>query len=190
MKQKTSIFLTFVIAVLLSSIIWGYYLFVMSFGWRLSSPSLMVISNFSQGKHVYLYLNGLQDRDISLCIPLAEGFSKIKRIDSWRYREFNAIWSKDNSVIAFELDDYFAAYDFNTGDAINITRTYRLGGKEPTNNSKDVDIQITNLINSRGGIGNIISCDSDTFVRMSPRDWQKFNAGLSAGKKVNNNKSS
>ena len=184
MKKNTAVFLTFVIAVLLSSIVWGYYMFIMNFGWRLSSPSLMAISNFMQGKHVYLYLDGFQDTDISLCIPLAQGYSKIKRIDSWGNREFNAIWSKDNSVIAFEMNNYFSAYDFKTGDSITITRTYHRNRTEPTSNSKEVDIQITNLINSRGGIGNIISCDSETFVRISPIDWRKFNAGLTAGKQA------
>ncbi len=182
MKQKTAIFFTFVLAVLLISMVLGYYFFLINIAWRLTSPRLMVIAGFKDGSHIYLYQSGFQDRDVSLCIPLAQGFTKIKRIASWRYSEFDAICSKDRSVIAFELNDYFvAAYDFKTRDAITITKTYHRDGTEPTSNSKDVDIEITNLINSRGGIGNVIPCTYDTYVGMTYKDWKKFQEGLKAG---------
>ena len=189
MKQKTAIFLTFVFAVLLTTMVLGYYFLLINIGWRLTSPRLMVIAGFKDGNHIYLYQSGFQDRDVSLCIPLAQGFTKIKRIASWRYSEFDAICSKDRSVIAFELNDYFvAAYDFKTGDAITITQTYHSDGKEPTSNSKEVDIEIANLINSRGGIGNVVACTYDTYVGMTYRDWKKFLEGLKAGEQDTSSK--
>lgn len=181
MKQKTAIFLTFVFAVILTSMVLGYYFFLINIEWRLTSPRLMAIAGFKDGNHIYLYQSGFQDRDVSLCIPLAQGFTKIKRIASWRYPEFNVICTRDRSVIAIELNDYLAAYDFKTGDAITITQTYHSDGTEPTSNSKEVDIEITNLINSRGGIGNVIPCTYDTYVGMTYKDWKKFHEGLKAG---------
>lgn len=179
MKQIIVIILAFVLAVLLACTVWGSYLLITRLPWRLSSPYLMVIADSKQGKNVYLYQNGFQDRDVSLCIPLSNNPNKIKRITSWRYSQFDVILSKDNSVIAIELNDYFVAYDFDTEKLIEYN-PYRTG-TESASEEKNVDNQIKALINSRGGTGNVISCSSSTFVKMQYKEWQKFSKGLKAG---------
>ena len=180
MKQKTAILLTLFLAVLLTSIVWGYYLLIINFSWRLTSPRLMVIADFRQGNHIYLYQSGFQDRDVSLCIPLAQGFTKIKRITSWRNPNVDVIWSKDRSVLAIELNDFFAAYDFENSQLIEYNPY--ISGSESTNDQKNIDTQIETLIYNRGGIGNVISCTYSTYVRMTYKDWKKFCMGLNAGK--------
>lgn len=187
MKQKITIFLTFVLAVLLTSAVLGYYFLLINVGWRLTSPCLMVISDTMRGNHIYLYQSGFQDRDVSLCIPLAQGFTKIKRITSWGSPEVDVIWSQDRSVIAIELNDYIAAYDFNTGNV--IAEIHTRPGNESKDDQKNIDTQIKALINSRGGRGNIISCTYSTYVGMTYKDWKKFLEGLKAGEQETLNKS-
>ena len=188
MKQKTAIFLTFVIAVLLSSLVWGYYLFVMNISWRLTNPRLMVITDIKHNSNIYLYQSGFQDRDVSLCIPLSNDPNKIRRITSWRYPEFNVVWSKDMSVIAIELNNYFVAYDFDNENLIEHN-PYRTGNQS-VSEEKSIDNQIEALINSRGGIGNVISCTYDSYIEMKHKEWKKFLKGLNAGKEYTLNKSS
>ena len=125
MKQTGTIVIVLIVAVLLTSIVLGYFLLAINIPWKLTAPYLMVIADSKGGNYVYLYQSGFQDRDVSLCIPLSNNFKKIKRITSWRYPQFNVIWSKDRSVAAFEMNDYFAAYDFNTGQLIEYN-PYRI----------------------------------------------------------------
>ena len=182
MKQKKAIIITFILAVLLTSAVWGYCFLIMNIEWRLTSPCLMVIADYGGGKHVYLYQSGFQDRDVSLCIPLAQGFTKIKRITSWSSPDVDVIWSQDRSVLAIELNDYFAAYDFKTGNVIADTKSN--SGTESANNSKNIDSQIRALLNSRGGKGNVVSCTYGTYVHMTYKDWKKFQEGLKAGEQT------
>jgi len=187
MKQKIAIIVTFIFAVLLTSIIFGYIIFVQKFIMGVTDPRLMVISDSLHGNFVYLYQSGFQDRDVSLCIPISNNPNKIKRITSWRYPEINVIWSKDRSVVAFEMNNYFAAYDFNTGQIIEYN-PYR-SRIESADDQKNIDTQIKDLINSRGGIGNIVACTYNTYVGMRYKDWKKFIEELKAGEEISLNKS-
>jgi hypothetical protein len=172
MKQKIKVFLIFFVAVLLTSIVWECYLFSTNFGYSITSPYLMAIADFRHDKHVYLYQSGFRDRDISLCIPLANGFTKIKRITRWHIPDVEVIWSRDGSVLAVEFNEYFfAAYDFKTGNVIAEIESM---------NNPNINKKITDLINSRAGIGNAIACSSSTFVKMTYKDWRDFREGLKA----------
>jgi len=179
MKQKITIFLILVLTVSLTSIFWGCFIFIIKIGWRLSDPRLMVTADSMRGNNIYLYQSGFQDRDVSLCIPLLNDPNKIRRITSWRYPEFKVLWSKDNSVIAIELNDYFIAYDFDTEKLIEYN-PYRTG-TQSASEEKSIDNQIEALINNRGGIGNIVACTYNTYVEMTYKDWQEFCKGLKAG---------
>ena len=148
----------------------------------------MVITDIKRNSNIYLYQSGFQDRDVSLCIPLSNNPNKIRRITNLAYPEFNVVWSKDMSVIAIELNNYFVAYDFNNENLIEYN-AYRTG-THLVSEEKSIDNQIEALINSRGGIGNVISCTYDSYVEMQRKECKKFLEGLNAGKEYNLNKSS
>jgi hypothetical protein len=153
------------------------FLLLREFVIGMDSPEMMILISPNRNERVFLFGEGFQDHDISLCVP-SDNDTKIKRIVSWRFQDFDAVWSGDGSVLAFEFnDDYIFAYDLKFGQAIPsdmgpwIERSYRP-------NSEDVE-RIKTLMRERGTPKYRIPCSMfRTFVPMRYSQWRKFKAAL------------
>lgn len=185
-KKKKQIILFLIIAAILlgfpilSSKIEPYV------GFEWSSPSLMILSSPDFQRRVYLYQSGFQDRDISLCVPsyTYDSFKRVQtRVARWSIiHGWEAIWSKDGSVLAMKSNDYFLAYDFKTGRT--IAEQSGVGISINPNHSTGIPQQIQALISERGGPEYVIPCSSSAFVKLQYSKWREFEAALKAGEQT------
>jgi hypothetical protein len=181
-KKKTRRTLFLILIAILSGLIFLYVKMYSFVGFELGSPSLMILSFPDPERQVYLYEKGFQDRNISLCIP-SYSHDYFRQVARWSTTYFwEAIWSKDGSVLAMKFNDYFLAYDFKTGRTIPEQK-----GKEISielNPSTEIPLQIQALIRERGGPKYVIPCSNYAFVRLQYSKWRKFEAALTAGKQA------
>ncbi|MGD8787091.1 MAG: hypothetical protein PVJ60_06685 [Phycisphaerales bacterium] len=78
-----------------------------------------------------------------------------------------------------KLNDYFLAYDFNSGQSIPNQKIVSAVDMDP-----QIPQQIRNLIDERGGHGATIPCSRSTFVQLRYSKWKKLRAALMAGKYI------
>lgn len=184
MKDKTKVVITFVFSVTITILILGAYRVYTRLPFELFSPSLMILTRPGKPgfhEHIYLYRNGFQDRSTSLCVPLSKRYDYFKIIGSWEGVAWEAIWSKDGSVLGMKLNDYFLAYDFNNGQSIPSQKNKMVSTSSP---DPDVTQKIRNLINERGGPGLAIPYSQYAFVELRYQRWKEFEAVLKAGERT------
>jgi hypothetical protein len=138
------------------------------------SPRMMILVSPNRSESVFLLAEGFQERFISLYVPLAKKDGSVKRIVSFTFPNFDAVWSGDGSVLAFGYDDqYFFAYDFGTGQGISG------GGDNVTDRSDRIihedSESIKAVVEERGAPKYRIPCSmGQTFVPISYSQWRKL----------------
>lgn len=181
-KKKTRIILFLILTAIPIGLLFLLIKWTSHVAFEWSSPSLMILSSPDPERQVYLYQFGFQDRDISLCIP-SYRHDYFRRVARWRTTPYwEAIWSKDGSVLAMKLNDYFLAYDFKTGQTIAEQSGVETS-IEP-NHSTEIPLKIQHLIGERGGPEYVIPCSDSAFVRLQYSKWREFEAALKAGKQA------